>query len=85
MTKKLTTDERLDRIEEHLGLVDTNKDPITAEGQAEADAKAKTADKQEMPEGAQPQGDAHPPKVNETDASDATFAGEALAKAGRKG
>lgn len=40
MTKKLTTDERLERIEAHLGLEDTNKDPVTAEAQAAADEKA---------------------------------------------
>lgn len=72
MTKKLTTEERLDRLEANAGLEDTNKDPVTAEQQAEADRKAaekaaKNGD-QEMPEGAQPQGDAHPPKTNEGEA-----------------
>lgn len=38
--KKQTIEDRVDAIEAHLGLTDTNKDPITAEAQAEADEKA---------------------------------------------
>jgi hypothetical protein len=52
MTKKLSTDERLARIEEHLGLDDTNTDPVTVEGQREADEKA--AAKAKKDEGDEP-------------------------------
>jgi hypothetical protein len=37
---KLSAEGRLERIEAHLGLEDTNTDPVTAEAQAEADEKA---------------------------------------------
>jgi hypothetical protein len=37
---KLSAEGRLERIEAHLGLEDTNTDPVTGEAQAEADEKA---------------------------------------------
>jgi hypothetical protein len=47
---KPSIEDRVTAIEAHLGLTDTNKDPVTAEAQAEADEKAAAkAEKQGEP------------------------------------
>lgn len=65
MTKKLSDAERLDRIEQHLGLTDTNTDPVTVEAEQEAAEKAKgKANATNEPAEAPRYGDANMADVN---------------------